>query len=340
MLVAVLAGCSEIAEGQPLPRAWSILQLAVGKNARTEYIVGAALGNTVLMAGFVVLALLLSVAVAAKSTKIKKARFAAKMVIAGARLKLPGWLLSPTMFLIQPTIGCALASIASGELVGAAVGATTLLFFALLVTGPVLLVTKYRINLRSQLRADAKQSNVVRLVAGPRNWGLTGIAPWRVAHVGRVVMRYGFETPWFFCVDLGKSAALGACCAAQLTHHGCSQATGWTVFVILFLSLSARLVFQPNSSLLRNTANSLCLGLCVVAMLLLLAQWASNTVAAMLALAAVSVVGLSQIVAMSVAIAYGKAGAIIASKIMRRCTERKKTESGVQEHGSSISSIP
>ena len=320
--VAFMIGCGSDVESSALPRSWSPLQLTIGDDIHARHLIGAAVGNTCLFLMFGALALTSAVIAAYVAPARRRGRgsrlFSGRVVAAAARLNLPGWLISPTTFLLQPTISCAGASIGAGSGAGVAGGIFALVVFSAALAGPLLLVTRYRGHLCSQLRVDAKRSVLVAVAAGRRSWHLNGLLPWRLQHVGRVVMRYGWRRPWYLCVDVGQWVALGICGAVQLSSRdGCSAGTEWAVLSILATGLVMRIALRPYASALRNTANIVSEGLFTAAMLLAASHAASPAVCGHVAVAGAYVLCGLQLLATVISLTAGK-GRLLFSLVLAK----------------------
>ena len=314
VLVAVLAGCGSDVEGQPLPRAWSLLQLRVGDDLRTAYVIGGALGNVVVM---LIVTMLAGSVVALTALKMRKkrpgARFSDLLFRVAAKRNMPGWLIMPTKLLLQPTISCAWASIACGSAAGVVCGVIALSMFLLLALGPVVLVLKVERRLVSAMRMDALKSPFVMFVMGPKLWtSLNGLKPVKVRHIIRLVGRYRCETPWFIAADVGGALALGICGGVQLSHHGCLPSVSLAVCVILTCATVGRLTARPYSSRLRNTCTCLSDLLCTTAMFLAVNNHPEAT--GVLATAAVLVMGGLQVSVIIAAALTGHLSSLFGSK--------------------------
>jgi hypothetical protein len=204
----------------------------------------------------------------------------------------------------------------------------------LLLGPPVTVVTRLRRHFVAERRLDAANSRLLAFVVGRRQWALRGLQPWRIQHVGRVVMRFGPHALQHYCVDLATTLLLAACLAVPLAGR-CSPVTAWAVFAVHAGSTALRVWRRPYASHFRNATNAASSALCAISVFLQASRLSSDETHVRVAAASVYLLCGAQLTAIVAVAATGRLGAMISvgSPALRRPLARAGPEQAAVANG-------
>ena len=248
LLLAAAAYC--VAGGDPLarpPPAWSPTQMCFGSLTDSASCSrGGIVGNLLLMLAFAAAAVCASWIAGHKSGE--------GLVKGAARLQLPGWLVAPFSFLLQPTVGFSMNLIAhpTGR-ADAMLGLVGLACLMPLSALPILCVTRYRRYFQARLQRQSGGNSILDALVTNRyvysdSSRLRGDGPrlLRIGHAARVFRNLLPNRRWFVAVEAGGSWLLGLSCGIVATNSpgGC-KALAVFICVVTCITFAATVFFRP-----------------------------------------------------------------------------------------------